>query len=457
MWRRIRTTIALLAAAAVLPLAVAAFGITDAVDGVYPPRPSGATAGPVPRVSPVIEADKPTVAIVLGPGGASVADVLAPYEVFARTGRFNVLTVAPGSGPVTLTGGLDVVPEATFDELRLRLPDPPDVIVVPQVLGDTEDIVDWLREQRQDGAPLLMSVCVGAEILAEAGLFDGRPATSHWLKLIGLRRSDPEVDWTEAVRFVDDGDLISTAGALSGVDGALRVVERLAGRQVAETVARDLHWSGYAAGGTVEIDEVDLAPLDVVGLLSAGYRWDRPETGVLLTDGVSEIELASAFRPYTELSYLARLHPVSVDGSAVRSRHGLVFLPRSDLRSATPDLDRVVVPGAQVSSAAWPQDSTVPAVSIHQEGEFPFDGALRDIARTYDGATARWVAKSMQYPLPGEAEGAAWAWGLSLRPLLLAGLGVGVVVLLGRRRRSRRRAEQDAAPAVPASAEEVNV
>jgi transcriptional regulator GlxA family with amidase domain len=68
-----------------------------------------------------------------------------------------------------------------------------------------------------------------AEVLASAGLLDGRPATSHWLALIGLWSSYPAVRWQDGVRYVDDGDLITTAGVLSGVDGALRVVERMLG------------------------------------------------------------------------------------------------------------------------------------------------------------------------------------------------------------------------------------
>ena len=69
------------------------------------------------------------------------------------------------------------------------------MIVVPQLHDPTGPsagpIVGWLRRQRTQGDPLLVSVCVGAGVLAEAGLLDGRPATSHWLGLIGLCRNDP--------------------------------------------------------------------------------------------------------------------------------------------------------------------------------------------------------------------------------------------------------------------------
>jgi transcriptional regulator GlxA family with amidase domain len=135
------------------------------------------------------------------------------------------------AGP--LTGGLDLIPDLTFEQLDDLLPAAADVIVVPQLKDATgpsvAPVVDWLRRQRTQGNRLLMSVCTGAEVLASAGVLDGWPATSHWLGLIGLRRHYPAVHWQDGVRYVDDGDLITTAAVLSGVDGALRVVERLVG------------------------------------------------------------------------------------------------------------------------------------------------------------------------------------------------------------------------------------
>ena len=257
------------------------------------------------------------------------------------SGGFNVYTVAEQPQPVTLTGGLDLIPDLTFQQLEERLPGTPDVIVVPQIPEAGEPtagpIIEWLQRQRADGDPLLVSVCVGAEVLAQAGLFDGRPATSHWLGLIGHRRYYPVVHWQDGVRYVDDGDVITSAGVLSGVDGALRVVERMlgepaAGRRRARSTGR-----ATGPGGPARIPRYRLAPADVVGLLSAAYRWDRPTMGVLLTDGVGEIELASAFRPYTEFSYLTRPVAVTADGQPIRTRHGLTFCStrRSEHCSAT--------------------------------------------------------------------------------------------------------------------------
>jgi putative intracellular protease/amidase len=424
-------------------VAVGAVGIAGAIGGIYRARDSGAPSVPVETVAaPVHDPDKPTAVIVLAPEGANAADALAPYEVLAHTAAFNLYTVAPERRPVPLTGGLDLVPDLSFGQLDDRLAATPDVIVVPQLHQAGRPVIEWLRRQRTEGDPLLVSVCVGAGVLAEAGLLDGRPATSHWLGLIGHRRNYPAVRWQDGVRYVDDGDVITTAGVLSGVDGALRVVERMVGPAAAEEAARAVQWPAYSPGRAAAIPRLRPAPADVVGLLSAAYRWDRPSTGVLLTDGVGETELASAFRPYTELSYLARPVAVTVDGRPVRSRHGLTFLPRAELTDAAPGLDRLLVPGADAARRAAADGLALPEgltpVYLHPQPGFAFDGALRDIARTRDVATARWVAKTLQYPTDLRLSGPAWPWTLTLRPILVAGAAVTAAVGLSRLRRRRR-------------------
>jgi len=461
-WRRARWVAAAVVAGLLAPVAVGAAGIAGARGEVYTPRGPSAPSAPVEEVAaPTHDPGKPTAVILLGPEGANAADVLAPYEVLAATGAFNLYTVAPQRQPVPLTGNLDLIPDLSLAQLDRRLPAGPEVIVVPQlsevaagVPPSLAPVIAWLRRQRAHGDRLLVSVCVGAQVLAEAGLLDGRPVTSHWLGLIGLRRDYPQLDWREGVSYIDDGDLISTAGVLSGVDGALRVIERLVGPAAAAQAARAVHWPAYSPGGPAPIRRFRPAPADLVGLLSAGYRWDRPAMGVLLTDGVGETELASAFRPYTELSYLARAVAVTTDGQPVRSRHGLTFAPRAELASAAPGLDRLVVPGAAAARRAAADGLSLPErlspVYLHRQSGFAFDGALADIARTRDVATARWVAKTLQYPATDPPlSGPAWPWTLTLRPILLAAAAIAAVLglrFLGRRRRGALRGGGRAAP-----------
>ena len=115
-----------------------------------------------------------------------MSDTLAPYEILATTGAFNVYTVATEAHPVPLTGGLDLVPDLTFAGLDDLLGGTADVVVVPAMpdVGQptSKPVTDWLETQANGGA-LLLSVCNGAGVVASAGLLDGHEATAHWLRI----------------------------------------------------------------------------------------------------------------------------------------------------------------------------------------------------------------------------------------------------------------------------------
>ena len=429
----------------------------ESAAAVYPDRMdvtsdvrAAVDAAPRPRH----DEDLPTAVIVMASDGANVADALPPFEVLSVSEEFNVYTAAPERRPVPLMGGLDIVPDFSFDELTQRFPDGVDVVIAPDVPAaagpETAPVRDWLTLQYRSGATVV-GVCTGTELLAEAELLDGRPATSHWLGLYGLTRSYPDVKWERDTRYVDDGNIITTAGVLSGIDGALRILERQAGESVAQRAAAAVGWSTYQPGSAAPVPGSRIRPADTVALLNVAYR-EPSQLGVVLTEGVGEIELASIFRPYTELSYVARPHTITLDGSPIRSRHGLTFVPRSTLGPVADRLDRLIVPGADAAQQADPavasaaEDAGLDATYMHSEGTFPFDPVLQDIAETKDVATATWVAKTLEYPVQAELSGSAWPW-MSTAKLALVGLvgaavafaaGFGVVRLLRARPGLRR-------------------
>jgi transcriptional regulator GlxA family with amidase domain len=428
-----------LLAALALPTAFGAPTVRAAFDDLNAPRADGAAPPPAPVAH---DPAKPTAVVVVGDRGAVVSDTLAPYEILATTGAFNVYAVAPSGRPAPLTGGLDLVPDLTFAGLADLLGDEAaDVVVVPAMpdLGEstTKPVTDWVKGQAAGGA-LLLGVCNGSGILASAGLLDGRDATAHWLRLDAFEDDYPAVDWARGTRYVDDGDVITTAGILSGVDGTLRVVERLVGPDAAAEAAEATGWPHYHRGVPASMAQADVRPADAVVAFNTAFGWDRDRTGVLLTDGVGEIELASVFDTYGQ-SLAVRTVAVAPGGEPVRSRHGLTFAPRAD-PTAAGGLDRLVVPGEGAARRqAADRYAGLEPVYLHQEGGFPFDGVLRDLARTTDVATATWTARVLEYPTDHLAlSGSAWPWTETLRPFGLAFLGVLAALGLLRWSRARR-------------------
>ncbi|WFE44098.1 DJ-1/PfpI family protein [Verrucosispora sp. WMMD1129] len=401
-------------------------------------QPDADAAAIAAAVPPAHDPGKPTAVVVVGNDGANIADTLVPYEVLAASGAFNVYTVAPERRLVPLLGGLDLVPDLDFAQLDRRLGGAaPDVTVVPEMpASESSDarVTGWLRDSARRG--LLLGVCTGARLLAEAGLLDGRDATTHWYRLDGLRERHPDVRWQRGVRYLDDGDVITTGGLLSSVDGTLRAVERLAGTDIAATAATAVGWRHYSPGSAAALPRSRLAVGDaLLHVLNVGFRARETTLGVVLTDGVGELELASAFAPYAEVK-AARTVALAA-GDRIRSRHGLTFVPRAQLGDAE-RVDRLLVPGADAAAdppaalVGLSDRADVPVAYLHERPGFAFDPALRELARSMDVPTGRWTAKILEYPRSDlQLSGPGWPWLLTLRPVLLclAGLAVALAVL----------------------------
>lgn len=181
------------------------------------------------------------VAVTLSPY-ATMIDFAGPWEVFqdvhveSRGSRhdkqmpFELYTVAASTDPVTVTGGMKIVPDYSFDNAPQ-----PHVIVIPAQQG-SKRLHQWLRDVSGD-ADIVMSVCTGAFQLAQAGLLDGLEATTHHLFLDNFEKSFPKVRLKRGVRFVDNGKFVTAGGLTSGIDLALRVVDRYFGREVSQWTA----------------------------------------------------------------------------------------------------------------------------------------------------------------------------------------------------------------------------
>lgn len=389
------------------------------------------------------------VAVVLGAIGSVVTDALGPYEVFARSPRFSVYTVSAGRPTAMLSGGLAAVPNDSLEDVDTGSAPAPDVVVIPAVAapnGRKEALLrEWISRQADRGAHVL-GVCAGSQLLAAAGLLDGRRATSHWSKLRGLQRSRPLVDWVRGQRYIQDGNLTTTAGVTSGVFGALRLVEQLAGAAEAQRVGRGLAYPGWVLDGAIEIRAQRWAPRDLAYLLAMVFPWFRPTVGVGLVEGVGELDAAAPFEVYAS-SFAARTVPIAAEPT-VTTRHGL-RLVATPANAAALRVDRLVVPGVRRIQEVdpklleWAADRGL-QVELPQSGraagEFSFEAMLRDLAGHSDRATTRVTAKSIEYPAEQlELAGAGWPWRPTALLALTVAAAIGVALLpVAATRRNRR-------------------
>ena len=169
---------------------------------------------------------------------AEELDFVGPWEVFTMASKLRpedrAITIAATREPVRAAKGLRVLPDCSFADAP-----PLDVVLVPGGQGTRREVanpalIDWLRKAGSQ-CTWVTSVCTGALLLHEAGFAKGKRVTTHWGFVEQLRqRGDVEV--LEKVRYVRDGNLVTSAGVSAGIDMALWLVGQIHGVPVARQV-----------------------------------------------------------------------------------------------------------------------------------------------------------------------------------------------------------------------------
>jgi transcriptional regulator GlxA family with amidase domain len=182
---------------------------------------------------------------------AELLDFAGPYEAFSsatinQERVFNTFTVGQHKGTITSNNGLRC-------EIDYDFTDHPhiDVLVVPGGRGtrveiDNPTVINWIK-QISGEAELTTSVCTGSFLLAKAGLLEDMQATTHWGSIQRKRETFPQIDVLEEVRFVDAGEVVTSAGVSAGIDMSLHVIERLAGLEAAASSARLMEYDYWTA------------------------------------------------------------------------------------------------------------------------------------------------------------------------------------------------------------------
>lgn len=187
--------------------------------------------------------------------GFDELDAIAPFEVFGAAEQYGadfstrLVTLDP-TETVTASHGLRVEPDGVVTDAEEADADLPDLLVIPGGGWNNRSEAGAWAEAQKGAVPAaagahhaagvtVASVCTGGMLLAEAGLTDGRHATTHDGALDDLRASGADV---VDARVVDDGDILTAGGVTSGLDLALYIVEREASREIADRVAKELEY-----------------------------------------------------------------------------------------------------------------------------------------------------------------------------------------------------------------------
>jgi transcriptional regulator GlxA family with amidase domain len=240
--------------------------------------------------------------------GLVAFDLTAPAQAFGLAARpggeplYEFSTCSPGGAEVRTTSGFGVSPRSGLGALRYA-----DTVVVPAYATvlepPPEEALAALRAAARRGARLL-SVCSGAFALAHAGLLDGRRAATHWAWAGELARRFPAVTVDPDALYVDEGQVLTSAGLSAGIDLSLHVIRKDFGAAAGERVARHMVAAPHREGGQAQFAEPSATELG--GSLEATRRWagerlDEPLDVAAMADhaGVSPRTFARRFREET--------------------------------------------------------------------------------------------------------------------------------------------------------------
>ena len=360
---------------------LATFGVVRIVS--LPAETQDRAAPPIPQeeIDAMISAlkppkrERPLIAIIGLNEATETTDYLMPYGILRRADVADVVALSTGPGPVTLYPALRVEPDATIKDFDTQYPEGADYVIVPAMSRNNDPVaLEWIRSQADKGATII-GVCVGATVVAETGLLDGKRATTHWYSLKGMLDRHPSIQYVPDRRLVADENVVTTTGISASMPMALTLIEAIAGREKAEAVARDLgveHWDLRHNSAAFQMTRP--FALTVMGNVLA--FWNREQLGIELSPGMDEVSLALAADAWSR-TYRSRALTFSGSDEVVTTQNGARILP-----------DRV--------ATSWPDERVIPV------GELPpvqvFDDTLQAIEERYGTYTAYVVAMQHEYP-----------------------------------------------------------
>jgi putative intracellular protease/amidase len=347
------------------------------------PIPAQETRAALAALKPPKRA-RPLVAIIGINDATETTDYLMPYGILRRADVADVMTLATEPGPVRLYPALTVEPDATVSEFDARHPDGADYVIVPAMSRDDDPAaLRWIRSQSEKGATII-GVCAGAKVVAAAGLLDGRRATTHWYYLDAMLERSPSITYVADRRIVVDDGVATTTGISASMPMMLTLIEAIAGRERAESVAHGLGVRGWNArhdSGAFALTR----PFATTVLGNVVAFWRREELGLELAPGMDEVSLALVADAWSR-TYRSRAVTFAGAGAraagaatgAVETRNGARIVPdRSD-------------PSRAPSQVLPTTADRAPAEAL--------DHALRRIEGRYGERTASVVAMQLEYP-----------------------------------------------------------
>jgi putative intracellular protease/amidase len=317
---------------------------------------------------------RPVIAVLGINDATETTDYLMPLGILRRADVADVVALSTNPGPVDLYPVLRVQPDATIGQFDARYPDGADYVIVPAMdPNDDATALAWIEAQASKGA-IIVGVCAGARVLANAGLLDGRRATTHWYYLEGLLKGHPAVRYVADRRFVVDGRVVTTTGITAAIPLSLTLIEAIGGRRRAQETANALGVADWDARHHSDAFKLTRRFAWTV-LRNVLSPWQHEELSLELRPGLDEVSLALVADAWSR-TYRSRISTFTSGSGPVRTRSGLRVLS---------DRER----------SGWRQSRQID-VSASRPVDM-LEETLQEIGKRYGEATAQVVSMQLEY------------------------------------------------------------
>ncbi|MGX9934850.1 DJ-1/PfpI family protein [Advenella kashmirensis] len=321
---------------------------------------------------------RPLIAVIGINDATETTDYLVPYGILKRAGIADVMALSMKDAPVRLYPALTVRADATAAQFDRRYPTGADYVIVPAMSRDDDPaVIAWLRHQKAKGA-IIIGVCAGAKVVAEAGLLDGRRATTHWYYLNTLLERHPDIEYVANRRWVVDNGIVTTTGITASIPTMLTLIEAIADSETAQRVAQDLGVTQWSAAHDSQSFRFT-RPFAFAVMENTLAFWRREQLALPLHTGIDEVSLALVADAWSR-TYRSRVTSFTPDHGTIVTRNGMQII--ADRAAATSD-----------------NDTAVPVVDMAHPAA-ALTGTLNAIGKRYGLPTASVVAMQLEYPWP---------------------------------------------------------
>lgn len=275
---------------------------------------------------------RPIVAVVGHNYDTELTDFVVPYGVLSASGAAEVYAVSTFEGTIKTRTDLgkpafQIQSEFTIEKFDQKFPEGADYLIVPAT-HPAPALLEWIAQQSKKGTTIV-SICNGAMVVAMSGAMNGRYATAHWSTEDHRLEHLSQIHWIRNIRFVADGNWISSAGVSASMPTSIALVEAIAGSQRARTLANELGIEDWSNNHNSDLFQPQLG-VNLTALLQTVYtnEWfhHNDQVGIAVSDEVDEVSLALTVDAYSSTGR-SQAFIVSERKSPLKTKHGLVIIP----------------------------------------------------------------------------------------------------------------------------------